>query len=91
MAGSTERGTMPAQAGETALSSELLARIRAEYREMPGLCLTPAQAARLWGLTPAICARALAALVAEGALVCTREVRYVGAVHNCARTATAVA
>jgi hypothetical protein len=31
---------------------ELLARIRAEYRDMPGLCLTAAQAARLWDLTP---------------------------------------
>jgi hypothetical protein len=58
---------------------ELIARIRAEYREMPGLCLTPAQAARLWGLTPGACAEVLQALVAEGTLICTREVRYVAA------------
>jgi hypothetical protein len=62
------------------ISPELLARIRAEYREMPGLCLTPAQAARLWGLTPGACAEVLQALVADGTLTCTRDVRYVAAV-----------
>jgi hypothetical protein len=29
---------------------EWLRRIRGEYLEMPGLCLTLAQAQRLWGL-----------------------------------------
>jgi len=29
---------------------ETLQRVRGEFREMPGLCLTPAQASRLWGL-----------------------------------------
>jgi len=29
---------------------EALQRVRGEFREMPGLCLTPAQASRLWGL-----------------------------------------
>ena len=75
------RGTTPTQeTGETCVSSELLGRIRAEYREMPGLCLTLAQAARLWGLTPGACSEVLQALVAEGVLTCTREVRYVAAV-----------
>jgi hypothetical protein len=46
---------------------------------MPGLCLTAAQAARLWGLTPGVCAEVLQTLVAEGALICTREARYVAA------------
>jgi hypothetical protein len=46
---------------------------------MPGLCLTPAQAARLWGLTPGVCSEVLQALVAEGALICTRDARYVAA------------
>lgn len=32
------------------LATQLLNRIWAEYREMPGLSLTPAQAQRLWGL-----------------------------------------
>ncbi len=33
----------------------LLRRIQGEYREMPGLRLTPAQAQRLWGLTKHEC------------------------------------
>lgn len=32
------------------LATQLLNRIWAEYREMPGLSLTPAQAQRLWGM-----------------------------------------
>lgn len=38
--------------------------IRAEYNEMPGLCLTVAQASRLWGLPPERCREVLDALVA---------------------------
>ena len=38
-------------------------RIRAEYSEMPGLCLTAAQAARLWGLDQQECATLLNQLV----------------------------
>ena len=30
-------------------------RIREEFREMPGLRLTPAQAARMWGLEHETC------------------------------------
>lgn len=44
------------------------ARIRAEYREMPGLCLTLSQAARLFDLDLVQCARVLDTLVKEGAL-----------------------
>ena len=83
MTDNSHGGTMPGQAGETCTASELCARIRAEYREMPGLCLTPAQAARLWDLTPGVCAQVLQMLAAEGTLVCTRDVRYVAAVHGC--------
>lgn len=43
-------------------------RIRAEYQEMPGLCLTLSQAARLFDLDLTHCARVLDALVTEGAL-----------------------
>ena len=32
---------------------DLTTRARAEFREMPGMCLTTAQAARLWQLSPA--------------------------------------
>ncbi len=43
-------------------------RIRAEYLEMPGMRLSLAQAARLFNLEPAHCARVLDALVTDGAL-----------------------
>ena len=44
------------------------ARIHAEYREMPGLKLTLAQAARLFNIEPVRCRRALEALVSGGVL-----------------------
>ena len=43
-------------------------RIRGEFNEMPGLCLTFGQAKRLWGLTTETCARTLSDLMAEGFL-----------------------
>jgi hypothetical protein len=43
----------------------LLSRIRGEYREMPGLRLTFAQACRLWQLDADICREILARLVGE--------------------------
>lgn len=46
----------------------LLARIRSEYREMPGLCLTRAQASRLWDVDAATCARLLETLVRQRVL-----------------------
>jgi hypothetical protein len=79
--------TLTLDPGDPRVPSELLARIRAEYREMPGLCLTPAQAARLWGLTPGVCAEVLQALVADGTLTCTRDVRYVAAATEPVRAA----
>ena len=46
----------------------LLNRVRAEYLEMPGLRLKPAQVQRLFGLEPAMCQRALTTLVEAGFL-----------------------
>ena len=43
-------------------------RVRGEYREMPGLRLTVAQAARLFNLEPAQCGQVLDTLVTNGAL-----------------------
>ena len=51
----------------------LLRRVRGEYLEMPGLRLTPAQAARLWGVEPAICEAILTTLCASGFLVHRRD------------------
>jgi hypothetical protein len=44
-------------------SEALLARIRGEFREMPGLRLTPVQARRLWGLDAEQCQTLMDALV----------------------------
>ena len=41
----------------------LLRRVRAEFVEMPGLRLTPAQATRLWGLERDACHTVIAALI----------------------------
>jgi hypothetical protein len=42
---------------------KLLERIRAEYLEMPGLCLTPEQLQRLCGVEPTLCRLVLDSLV----------------------------
>jgi hypothetical protein len=42
---------------------DLLQRVRAEFNEMPGLRLTPAQASRLLGLDNRSCQRVIRALV----------------------------
>ena len=47
---------------------DLVGLIRAEYEEMPGLCLTRAQVQRLWLLEPAACDHVLRALVDAGYL-----------------------
>ena len=39
-------------------------RVRQEFREMPGLRLTPAQATRLWGLDTETCRAVIDRLVA---------------------------
>jgi hypothetical protein len=54
-----------------------LARIRAEYLEMPGLSLTRAQAERLWGLDRAACEALLSALLESGFLRQTPRGGYV--------------
>ena len=54
----------------------LRARIEAEYREMPGLSLTAAQAERLWALDGARCAQVLGALIDKGFLRRNADGRY---------------
>jgi hypothetical protein len=50
------------------LESSLAERIRGEFREMPGLKLTLAQAGRLWSLDADTCRRVLLELVETGFL-----------------------
>jgi DNA-binding IclR family transcriptional regulator len=55
---------------------DLATRARAEFREMPGMCLTTAQAARLWQLSPARAEELLSELVQAGFLVRRDGQRY---------------
>ena len=49
-------------------SSELVARARKDYTEMPGTRLTLAQASRLWHAGPSECRGVFERLIAEGFL-----------------------
>ena len=59
--------------------ADALQQIEAEYREMPGLNVTEAQAQRLWGLDNTTCKSALDTLVERGILKRTRRESYVRA------------
>jgi hypothetical protein len=50
------------------VSATLVERVRGEFIEMPGLQLTMAQAARLWGLDSAACRHVVDVLVASAFL-----------------------
>jgi hypothetical protein len=63
------RATMKAQQP----LDDVLQRVQGEYREMPGLRLTTAQAQRLWGLDRAACDALLGALVDAKFLFRTRD------------------
>jgi hypothetical protein len=55
----------------------LIARIRGEYREMPGLRLTFAQACRLWQVDARTCETVLERLVREAFLYKTGNGSYI--------------
>lgn len=55
----------------------LIERIQAEYRAVPGLKITSAQACRLWSVSDPICRAALDALVADRVLWLAPSGRYV--------------
>lgn len=57
----------------TAGLHELLQRIEGEYREMPGLRVTNAQAQRLWGLDTTTCSFVLMTLIQRGVLKRTAD------------------
>jgi len=63
----------------TAPAPELIHRIQNEYREMPGLILTEAQAARLWAIDALTCRAVLGALVQRRFLRRTAAGSYVRA------------
>lgn len=51
----------------------LVTRIKSEFNESPGMCLTLRQGARLWGIAPEDCAKLVDRLVAEQFLRWTRN------------------
>lgn len=63
----------------TSPAPELLQRIQNEYREMPGLILTEAQASRLWAIDAQTCRAVLGALVQRRFLRRTAAGAYVRA------------
>ncbi len=68
--------SVQAEKQKPAACNSLSDRIRNEFREMPGTCLTAAQASRLFGILPGVSIRILHELVEEGVLKVTPEGRY---------------
>jgi hypothetical protein len=58
---------------------DLKTRVRSEFVEMPGLCLTTAQAQRLWDLSREECEAILSMLIEERVLRRTRDGAFVRA------------
>ena len=56
---------------------DVLQRVQGEFSEMPGLCLTAAQAQRLWGLDREFCEELLRALVDTRFLVQRRDGSFI--------------
>lgn len=50
------------------VNQKLVQRVESEFLEMPGLHLTPAQAARLWHLDSALCQQIIDCLVGRAFL-----------------------
>jgi hypothetical protein len=59
--------------------TQLLHRVRSEFLEMPGLSLTPAQAARLWAMDCHTSKRILEGLTGAGFLLKNRGGAYLRA------------
>jgi hypothetical protein len=59
------------------VDDRLVQRVRAEFLEMPGLCLTIGQAQRLWGLAPRPCEALLQSLIDSRFLRRTDRALYV--------------
>lgn len=58
---------------------KIVERVRSEFNEMPGMQLTEAQAARLWGLEPTACRGVVEQLVGDAFLRRTPNGRIVRA------------
>jgi len=60
--------TMAASVKTPPRLTDLTSRIRGEYLEMPGMCLTLSQAAKLWNVDRDTCKYALESLMQAGFL-----------------------
>jgi hypothetical protein len=78
---SIERCTI--QVFHPTLERQLERRIRGEYKEMPGLRLSPQQAARLWSIDCDTCTNMLDALVNSGFLRRDRNGMYARSHRGC--------
>jgi hypothetical protein len=67
---------LPRERRDHAPRKRLVRRICSEFEEMPGLCLTSAQASRLFSLAPDVCSRVFSELVDSGVLVLRSDGRY---------------
>jgi hypothetical protein len=67
----------------------LVARVRGEYQEMPGLRLNFAQACRLWQVDAATCETLLEQLMREAFLYKTADGAYMALSATAGRQATA--
>lgn len=65
-----------------ASARDVASRIERDFREMPNLALTAAQAVRLWHLDAALCQRALEHLVGAHVLARTGDGRYVSSARD---------
>jgi hypothetical protein len=72
----SDGGRSPEKSDDNGPDESLLARVRAEFAEMPGLSLTAAQARRFWQLEPRQCERILRSLVEAGFLYRTSGGQY---------------
>ena len=66
-------------AKDDSIDTRLVDRVLGEYREMPGLALTIAQARRLWGCDAVTCQRIVDVLVERQALRWSRDRRLIRA------------
>lgn len=73
--------TVPTMTAAAAIPTALVTRARGEFIEMPGLRLTPRQAARLFGIEGVVSERLLDALVSVGFLCRTADGAYIRRCH----------
>ena len=67
MATRSENHNPPQESVEsTPALDDVLNRVKGEYHEMPGMCVTRMQAQRLWGLDSATCELVLTTLLERG-------------------------